>query len=214
MRGWLLAIAHFPNSLYDAELFFWLWQNEQERMRDCREEYTESEVFRAASNRLKKRRGQGAVTGLVAISYLFLKDRGLRPSLEKASRIASEVIYLSGEGSVLGTPDTFAMVGDQASVKAAFRANRSVAHIWATELCFRPPRIEQQQESSILLDELSYYWSAKVFQERIEAATDTRDWLVWSLSGVEPLELEQATTYDERSGPIDVIEQAFESLSS
>jgi hypothetical protein len=102
-RTILLAHASFPKNRFDAEQFLNILEANEFRCGSEGEGAKPSEIIRISSNALKKRRGQGAISGLVALSYIFLKNRGVSASLEKTSKLASEAAYLAGRGAVLGS---------------------------------------------------------------------------------------------------------------
>jgi len=151
----ILSHAFFPKSYIDAEQWSTLWRDELKRYRQAPDNFEPSFISRVATHGIVKRQGRMAVAGLVLHCYLFLMDRNVKPSLEKASKLASEVAYTVGKAriNVENKEKTVNLDGDQAGVKKAFREYRSIAPIAAARVAFsenyREPNIYSIAPSKI-----------------------------------------------------------------
>jgi hypothetical protein len=178
----LQAHAFFPKNNHDAELFIALERLDAKRTASLTEKADESFVINAVSNALVKRMGQVSIAGIVAHAYLFLQNRGIAPSLERASLLTSELAYNIygaefgfGE-NVSKTVKTAKLNADQAGVKAAFRSYRSVAHILAAKMAV-PKELRLIDPSHWKEgDILAFVNSVIFFKERLSIATDTSRW--------------------------------------
>ena len=218
-RTILTAHATFPASRFDAEQFLNLLTADGARREDEIANIADSELINLVRSAGKKRRGQGAVAGLTALSYILLKQKGISPSLEKASALTSELCYTAEYGALTSGEDhvperTFTLIADPANVKKIFRRYRCVSHIWAAELCM------SKVDADLLNDlhDLTYPESVMNFQRRIEGAADTSAWGVLKtqdyFDGIEfgDWQWNWNWDFDWGSGPKDLLTQSFETL--
>lgn len=181
---WSLAVSSFPNSEDDAEQWLMLSKMERDRWLKYGENFEPSFLGNAASNRLIKRMGKMGIAGVVLHCYLFLLKKQITPSLEKASKLASEVGYVAERAylSDSGIEKSVKLDADQTGVKKAFREYRSVSHILAARTVL-----------PYQLDNMDVYdWSEKenlclarlifLFQERSKLLADYSAWNVVELS--------------------------------
>lgn len=131
-HGNILAHALFPDNNFDALYFSLIWNLELERKDIPALRDRKSKVFDAIANSMEKRYGRGVICGLVAQSYIYLFDKGVRPSLERAARLTSEVVY--DVGYAYKADKKIRLNGDVANIKSIFREYRAYAHVWAGAL--------------------------------------------------------------------------------
>jgi hypothetical protein len=134
----IISRSFFPNSDVDSRQWSMLWRDELNRYRQTPDNFNPSFISQAATHGIAKRQGRMAVAGLVLHCYLFLMDKDIKPSLEKASKLASEIAYTVGKARVhvKGKEQFFNLDGDQVGVKKAFREYRSIAPIAAARVAF------------------------------------------------------------------------------
>lgn len=195
----LMAVGFFPESERDRTQAFFIAKVEKDEFdRVSEAEYQPSEIMRAVSDMIEKRAAQLYGVGLVALSYIWLKHTDYRPSLNRASIIASysasefgRIIWRAGLDPK-GKHKTKPVTGDAATLAQLFRRYRSVAHICAARvsaggyltdlhLWDQPPEVT----GAIIQTSAS-------FQLALEGATDTSGWNLWDVKRYFPAELGQA----------------------
>ena len=103
-------------------------------------DYCFSDVCQCVLDRMAKSAGQRFVAGGVALAMLRLRQLGERASLESASRLVSEVVYMRGKvvayrytGKEISVKEAI-VPSDQADIKDAWRRYRSVAPYCAAQI--------------------------------------------------------------------------------
>jgi hypothetical protein len=184
----LLAPYFFPESPRDQAQALYIAALEQDEFRRVGPtDYRPSEITLAISNLLEKRTAQLYAVGFIALCYIYLAHTPYRPSLNRASTIAS---YSAGEfGKVSwragldpnGKDKQQAVTGDPASLERLFRRYRSIAHISAARISaggyFDSAHI--WEENPLVTSALIQ--TAVSFQDALERATDVRRWNIWDL---------------------------------
>lgn len=184
----LLAPCFFPESPRDQAQGLFIAALEQEEFRRVGpEHYRPSELMVAASNLIENRAAQLYAVGFIALSYIYLAATPYRPSLNRASIIAS---YSAGEfGHVTwragldptGKDKQKAVTGDPASLEQIFRRYRSVAHICAARVS-----AGGYLDHAHIWDETPQVTEAMIqtavtFQDALERSTDVSTWNLWDL---------------------------------
>jgi hypothetical protein len=201
-RQILAAHASFPLRPHDAEDFLYLLAAEKRRLEENPQNYVRGQVLKSAIYSIEKRRTRGAMAGLVALSFLHLRSIGANTTLEKASLIASEVGYITEKLTETDGNGHYEAIGklnaDLASVKKIFREYRSVAHIWAANLC-----VPDDVQDWSVHDHECYFCSIMNFQKRLQSATDTSGWAMVEVVPSPPANLASVRHWDEStlSGP-------------
>lgn len=215
LRMELLAHASFPSSRYDGKKFLELIAEDQAREIALGAEYRQSEFLTAAMQLMRKRFSRGATSGLVLVCASYLQEFGLRASLESSSRLASEVSYLCDKFSVIGPGGnqfrSHRMNADHASIKAIFRQYRSVAHVWAAELCMaEPARLGMVAWTSAL--EKSYVQTARRYQSISETQFAGKGTDFLRVEEICKLPSDKIAAWTHLNGPIKQIHAAFRKL--
>ena len=132
----LFATSCFPTSETDIAQWLWLHEAERSRWLSNPSGFQMSFLARQAQNGEIKRSGKRAMAAVTAYAFLFLHDRGLKPSLEKASFLASEAGYQFEKVrvSIDKEEKLLKLNADRVGVKKAFREYRSVSHILIASL--------------------------------------------------------------------------------
>ena len=96
----LMAACYFPESLRDQKQGLFVAALEREEFRRVgSDDYQPSEIALALSRLLEKRAAQHFAVGFIALCYIWLAKTRYRPSLNRASLIAS---YGIGEFGKVG----------------------------------------------------------------------------------------------------------------
>lgn len=184
----LMAACYFPESPRDqAQGLFIAALERQEFRRAGADHYRPSELMQAANKLLEKRAAQLYAVGFIALCYLYLSRTPYRPSLNRASTIAS---YSAGEfGKVTwragldpdGKEKTQAVTGDPASLERIFRRYRSAAHICAARVSASSylDHVHIWEETPEATE--AFIQTAVTFQDALERATDVGTWNLWDL---------------------------------
>ena len=192
----LMAACYFPESARDQAQGLFIAALEQEEFRRTGPElYRPSELMHAANKLLEKRSAQLYAVGFIALCYLYLSKTPYRPSLNRASIIAS---YSAGEfGKVTwragldpdGKEKTQAVIGDPASLESLFRRYRSAAHICAARVSAGGylDHVHIWEETPVATE--AFIQTAVTFQDALERATDTSTWNLWDLKKHYPASL-------------------------
>ncbi len=195
----LMAACFFPESPRDQQQVLCMAAIEQEESRTVGEaSYKPSETMQAVAKLIEKRTTQLYSAGFVGVSYVWLQNCGLRPSLNRASIIASRAAFEFGNISWRPGLDPKAaerarpVTGDAATLERIFRKYRSVAHICAARV-----------SAGGYLDHL-HIWdhvpevvaamiqTSASFQVALERATDTSRWNLWDVTRYFPSALGDA----------------------
>lgn len=184
----LLAPCFFPESPRDQAQALFIAALEQEEFRRVGpDNYRPSEIMLAASNLVEKRAAQLYAVGFIALCYVYLATTPYKPSLNRASTIAS---YSAGEfGHVRwragldpkGKDKQQAVTGDPASLERIFRRYRSAAHICAARVS-----AGAYLDHTHIWDESHHVTEAMIqtavtFQDTLERVTDVSTWNLWDL---------------------------------
>jgi hypothetical protein len=155
------------------------------------------------------------MAGIVAFCYLFLWKQGTQPSLEKASRLASEVGYNAQKGFVhLKTRDQvieeFAMNAEVAGVKKIFREYRSVCHVWMAELSIVDI---DSDDNSLYMQTSRYAQKTATFQNCLSQAADTTSWDMMDLGSVFGTKNLACDNFEWGAAPTGLMKEAFDELT-
>lgn len=195
----LFSVCYFPESPRDqAQALFIAKLERDEFQRVSEDQYKPSEIMQVAAQLVEKRTTQLYSVGLVAISFLWLKHSGFKPSLNRASIIASRSACEFGKitwRSSIRPKDhdkVKPVTGDAATVERLFRRYRSVAHICAARVS-AGGYLEQVH----LWDQTPEVTGAMIqttasFQDALERATDVSSWNLWDVRRHFPAELGEA----------------------
>lgn len=195
----LLAACFFPESPRDQEQAVMIAAIEQaEFLRVGAEGYQPSEILRSIAKIIEKRTTQLYSVGFIAIAYIWLRSNGLRPSLNRASIIASHAAYDFGKITFRpgldpnGKENAKPVTGDAASLEKVFRKYRSVAHICAARVS-----ASEFLEDTHMWDQTpevvaSIIRTTAAFQMALEGATDVSGWNLWDVKRYFPAELNDA----------------------
>lgn len=192
----LLAPCFFPESPRDQAQALYIAALEQDEFRRVGpEKYRPSEIMLAASNLIENRAAQLYAVGFIAVCYVFLASTPYKPSLNRASTIAS---YSAGEfGKIIwragldpkGEEKKRSVTGDPASLESLFRRYRSAAHICAARVSSAG-----YLDHAHIWDESQHVTEALVqtavtFQDTLERVTDVSTWNIWDLKRHYPTSL-------------------------
>lgn len=192
----MLAACFFPESPRDQAQAIYIAALEQEEYhRVGADLYQPSEIMVAASNLIEKRTAQLYSVGFMAFAYLWLAKTPYRPSLRRASIIAS---YSAGEfGKITwragldpqGKDKVQPMTDDPATLQQTFRKYRSVAHICAARVA-----AGGYLEHGHIWDEApvaaeALIQTATTIQAKLQEITDTSTWDLWDLTRHYPASL-------------------------
>jgi hypothetical protein len=185
----MMAACFFPESPRDqAQALFVAALEQEEYRRVGAEEYRPSEIMLAASNLIEKRTAQLYSVGFMAFAYIWLAKTPFRPSLRRASIIAS---YSAGEfGKITwragldphGRDKSQPVTDDPATLQRIFRKYRSVAHVCAARVAAGAyfEHVHIWDEAAIAGDALIQ--TAVTIQVRLQEITDTSAWDLWDLT--------------------------------
>jgi hypothetical protein len=189
----LLAVCFFPESPRDqAQAISVAAMEREEFLRVGADHYKPSEIMQVVARHIEKRATQLYSVGLVALSYFWLSATPYRPSLNRASIVAS---YSACEfGKVTWRPDLNPsgpekikpVTGDAATLERIFRKYRSVAHI-----CAARTSAGDYLASDHIWDQSPFVIEALIqtsvtFQDALEKATDVSSWKLWDLKKYYP----------------------------
>lgn len=192
----LLTTAYFPESPRDQELALFIGRTEKAEFdRVGAELYQPSEIMQAIAQLVMKRSAQFYLTGFMVVTLVWLKTNGHKPSLNRASIIAScaanEFGKVTWRSSITpsGKQLQAAATSDQASLERIFRRYRSVAHVFAADISST-----HYLEPSHLFDKSpevigALLMTCATFQSALEDCMDTSDWDLWDVKGHFPKSL-------------------------
>lgn len=212
----LLAVCFFPESPRDQEQAILIAEMERAEFLSVGEEsYTPSEILKATAQIMDKRTTQLFSVGFVAIAYVWLKGNGVRPSLNRASIIASHAAFEFGKITFRPSLDPAAkarakpVTGDAATLERLFRKYRSVAHICAARVS-----AGEFLEDIHLWDQVpevvaSIIRTSASFQLALEKATDVGTWNLWDVKRFFPSELEDAPVLIEASNLLHWVDRGY-----
>lgn len=192
----MMAACFFPDSVRDQVQGMLIARIEQNEFRKVgAANYRPSEIMLVASRLIEKRTAQLYAVGFIAHAYLWLSRTPYRPSLNRASIIASysvgefnKITYRPGldpEGDDKSQPVT----DDPATLERIFRRYRSVAHICAARVSASgyldhahiwdesPPVTEVMIQTAVSI------------QDALEKITNTSTWDLWDLKRHYPASL-------------------------
>ncbi|WP_227287461.1 hypothetical protein [Boseongicola sp. H5] len=195
----LLAACFFPESPRDQEQAVMIAAIERaEFLRVGQEGYKPSEILQVTAKLIEKRSTQLYSVGFIAVAYIWLRSNGLRPSLNRASIIASHAAYDFGKVTFRpgldpnGQEQVKPVTGDAASLEKIFRKYRSVAHICAARVS-----ASEYLEDTHMWDQVpevvaSIIRTTAAFQLALEGVTDVSSWNLWDVKRYFPAELNAA----------------------
>lgn len=184
----LVAAIYFPLSARDQQQALILADIEKaEFVRVGGAKYKPTEIFRAASRIAEKRTAHIYLTGFVALSYIWQKDFGQSPSLNRSAIIASCAANSFGKIRWRPAIDPFgkeratSVTSDLSSVERIFRKYRSVAHICAAHVA-----ASEYLAPTHLWDEVpevtaSLITNAAMYQAGLSVSTNTSGWNIWDV---------------------------------
>lgn len=160
--------------------------------------YKPSEIMTATSQLVEKRETQLYSVGFVAVSYIWLHIKGFRPSLNRASILASHAIFEFDKVSwrpgldPAGEKKAKPVSGDPATIERTFRKYRSVAHICAARVSSA-----EYLDDSHIWDQTpdvvaAMIYTSAAFQAGLERATDVSQWNIWDIRRHFPSKLAEA----------------------
>lgn len=184
----LLAPCFFPESPRDQAQALYIAALEQDEFRrKGPEKYRPSEIMLAASKLVENRAAQLYAVGLIAVCYIYLASTPYKPSLNRASTVASfsagefgKVTWRTGLNPT-GPERRKSVTGDASSLERLFRRYRSAAHICAARVSaggyLIPEHIweETPQVTEAMIQ------TAVTFQDALERITDVSSWNIWDL---------------------------------
>ncbi len=213
----LMSVCFFPESPRDqAQAHFIAWLEKDEFLRVPEGEYRPSEIFQATAQMIENRTAQLFGVGLVALAFIVLKANGYRPSLNRASIVASysacefgAITWRSGLDPT-GKEKVKPVTGDAATLARLFRRYRSVAHICAARVSAsgylehlhiwdQPPEVVGAMIQT----------SASI-QVTLEETTDVSSWNLWDVKTYFPAELGHAPVLVPENGLLHWIQQGLE----
>jgi hypothetical protein len=212
----LMAACYFPDSPRDQAQGLYIAALEQEEFRRVGpDHYRPSEIMLAASALIEKRAAQLYAVGFIALCYLFLTHTKYRPSLNRASIVAS---YSAGEfGKVTwragldpnGKEKAKAVTGDPASLERLFRRYRSAAHICAARVSAGGylDHVHLWEDTPEVTN--CMIQTAVTFQDGLERATDVTNWNLWDLKRHYPNCLSGSTVLNPDGDLIHWMERGF-----
>jgi hypothetical protein len=192
----MLAACFFPESARDQAQALFIAALEQAEYRSVgADHYQPSEIMVASSNLIEKRAAQLYSVGFMAFAYLWLAKTPYRPSLRRASIIAScsagefgKVSWRAGLDPQ-GKEKVQAMTDDPATLQRTFRNYRSVAHICAARVAaggyLEHAHIWEDVPHAIE----ALIQTAVTIQTKLQEITDTSTWDVWDLTRHYPASL-------------------------
>lgn len=185
----MLAACFFPESPRDQAQALFIAALEQAEYRNAgADHYRPSEIMLAASNLVEKRTAQLYSVGFMAFAYLWLAKSPYKPSLRRASIIAScsagafgKITWRAGldpKGKDKAQP----MTDDPASLQRTFRKYRSVAHICAARVAAAAyfDHAHIWDDAPIATEALIQ--TAVTIQAKLQEITDTNTWDIWDLT--------------------------------
>jgi hypothetical protein len=192
----MLAACFFPESPRDQAQALFIAALEQEEFRNAgADHYRPSEIMLAASNLVEKRTAQLYSVGFMVFAYLWLAKSPYRPSLRRASILAS---CSAGEfGGITwragldpkGKDKVQPMTDDPASLQRTFRKYRSVAHICAARVAAGGYFEHGHLWDDTPLATEALIQTAVTIQARLQEITDTSTWNIWDLTRHYPASL-------------------------
>lgn len=184
----LLVTSNFPESPRDRRQGLFIAKAEKEEFdRVGPENYQPSEIAAAVIKLAENRTAQVYLAGLVGFVYVWLAFNGRKPSLNRASIIAScaanefKKIEWHPAFDPTGQIRTKAATSDQASLERIFRQYRSVAHILAARVAaseYLAP-LHLWDEAPVVIG--SYVTSCAMFQGTLEKVAETGTWNLWDV---------------------------------
>lgn len=189
----MLVAFHFPESPRDQLQGLIIANVEKEEFdRVGPENYQPSEIMNAAANLLEKRTAQMYLAGFVGFAFLWLAFSGQKPSLNRASIIAScaanefKKVIWRPTFDPTGQIREKAATSDPASLERIFRQYRSVAHIAAARVS-----ASEYLDSLHLWDEAplvikSVVSSCALFQSTFEKVANVETWNLWDVKKYYP----------------------------
>lgn len=192
----MLAACFFPESARDqAQAQFIAAVEQAEYLTVGADHYQPSEIMVAASNLIEKRAAQLYSVGFMAFAYLWLAKTPYKPSLRRASIVAScsaaefgKVTWRAGLDPK-GKDKVQPMTDDPASLQKTFRKYRSVAHICAARVA-----ASGYLEHAHIWDQTpvateALIQTAVTVQAKLQEITDTSTWDIWDLTRHYPASL-------------------------
>lgn len=192
----LLAACFFPESPRDQAQALFIAASEQEDYRDVgADQYQPSEIMAATSNLIEKRTAQLYSVGFMAFAYLWLAKTPYRPSLRRASIIAScsagefgKITWRAGLDPK-GKDKMQPMTDDPATLQQTFRKYRSVAHICAARVAAGGYLEHGHIWDEAPLAAEAVIQTAVTIQAKLQEITDTSTWNLWDLTRHYPASL-------------------------
>lgn len=184
----LLAVLHFPESPRDQKQGLLIAGIEKEEFdRVGIENYKPSEIMTAATRLVENRAAQLYLAGFVSFAFIWLAFMGQKPSLNRASIIASCAAneFRKIEWRPTFDPDgdirSKAATSDHATLERIFRQYRGVAHIAAARIAsneYLEP-LHLWDDAPELLN--SFVQSCALFQDNFAQLTDIGAWNLWDV---------------------------------
>jgi hypothetical protein len=192
----VMAACYFPESPRDQAQGLYIAALEQDEFRNVgADHYRPSEIMLAVANLIEKRTAQLYSVGFMAFAYLWLAKSPYKPSLRRASIIASCSAGAFGKmtwraGLDPGGKDKAQpMTDDPASLQKTFRKYRSVAHICAARVAaggyFEHAHI--WDDAPVATEALIQ--TAVTIQAKLQEIIDTSAWDIWDLTRHYPASL-------------------------
>lgn len=193
----LLVVSYFPDSSRDREQGLFIGSMEKAEFdRVGAENYRPSEIMEGLSRLIQKRTAQYYMTGFMCITLAWLKARGQKPSLNRASIIAAAAandmrsIFWQRALGPGGATNRTAATSDPASLERIFRKYRSVAHLYAADISST-----EYLEPAHLFDKSPEVTGAllqtcAMFQTGLEDCMDTSSWDLWDVKKHFPASLQ------------------------
>lgn len=192
----LMAVAYFPESEKDQEQGLFIAAIEQADFdRLGEKQYRASEITHILSNTIQKRVAQQYTAGLIAITMIWLKINGQKPSLNRSAAIVSCAMNstpgISWRSSLnLDTEEKNSpATSDPSTLESTFRKLRSVAHIfaaWITATEYLEPA-HLWDKPPIVAKTLIR--TAAAYQNALERCIDVTHWNIWDVKKHFPKEL-------------------------
>jgi hypothetical protein len=192
----LLAPCFFPESVRDQEQALFIAALEQaEYRRVGQEHYQPSEIMVAATKLIENRAAQLYAVGFIALCYIYLAGTRYKPSLNRASTIAScsantfgKVVWRDGLDPN-GKEKQRSVTSDPASLERLFRRYRSAAHICAARVSAGGYLDHTHIWDETPLVTETMIQTAATYQDALEQVTEVKNWNLWDLKKYYPARL-------------------------
>lgn len=213
----LLVAFHFPDSPRDQLQGLMIADIEKAEFdRAGPDNYQPSEIMNAAVKLLENRTAQKYLAGFVGFTFVWLAFTGQKPSLNRASIIAScaandfKKVIWRPTFDPTGQIREKAATSDPATLERIFRQYRSVAHIAAARVS-----ASEYLEDVHLWDEAPVMFNSMVsscalFQSTFENVTNVETWDLWDVKRYYPESLKDWPPLDLGGQLIQWVEHGYD----